>query len=92
MKPGATVPPCASITLVLGEARLAISALDPTATMRSPEIPTASAEGRAGSPVQTEPLTIAIESGWPWSRLVMVGAHAMRAVETAMASSVAAQR
>jgi hypothetical protein len=39
MKPGVTIPPFASITRALVPfASFAISALDPTAVMRSPEI------------------------------------------------------
>ena len=59
MKPGTTIIPFASITRVSGRTSLLISALDPTAVMRSPATRTASAQGRRVSAVHTRALVIA---------------------------------
>jgi hypothetical protein len=52
MNPGTTRRHFASITFVDGPCSFAISASEPTATMRPPRTASASASGRAGSPVQ----------------------------------------
>ena len=59
MKPGTSIAPLASMMRVAADASLRISALDPTALMRSPVMATASAQGRVASPVQTRALTMA---------------------------------
>ena len=52
MNPGTTRRPFASMTCVAAPRQRSISALVPTATIRSPRTASAWAEGRAGSPVQ----------------------------------------
>jgi hypothetical protein len=59
MNPGVTIMPFASTIFTLAPARFLTSALEPTASMRSPRTSTASAQGRRGSPVQTRALTMA---------------------------------
>src|SRR5581483_1459304 len=55
LKPGMTRLPPASTTCVFGPRHRSISSDDPTSTMRPPMTATASACGRAASPVQTAP-------------------------------------
>ena len=59
MNPGTSIAPLASMMRVTGDASLRISALEPTALIRSPLTATASAQGRLASPVQTRALTMA---------------------------------
>ncbi len=54
-KPGRTVRPRSSMRRVARVAKRAISSLDPTATIRSPRIATASAHGRSESAVKILP-------------------------------------
>ena len=53
IKPGVSICPLALICTVSGPTSRAISSLSPTALIRSPVTATASAQGCAGSPVQT---------------------------------------
>ena len=64
LNPGSSVRPWQSMTLVRGDARLRISALLPTATIRLPEIATASARGMPVSMVNTLALTMARLTFW----------------------------
>src|SRR5687767_685838 len=65
MNPGVTMPPLASISRAEGAARasLATSALEPTATILSPETASAVAQGCVGLPVQTRAFTTASAIG-----------------------------
>ena len=59
MKPGVTIMPLASTVNTEAPAHFFTSALEPTASIRSPRTRIASAQGRRVSPVQTRAFTIA---------------------------------
>src|SRR4051812_26359715 len=63
MKPGTTIMPPASMTLVSDVTIFFTSALEPTTLRRSPTAAMASAQGRRRSPVQTRAFTTASVGG-----------------------------
>ena len=63
LNPGTSICPCASMTFVPLPASFRISALEPTAAIRSPRTAIASAHGRFGFPVQMRAFTTASVTG-----------------------------
>ena len=63
MNPGTSICPCASTTFAPAPVIFRISALEPTAAMRSPRTAIASAHGRFAFPVQMRALTTASVAG-----------------------------